>query len=79
MKETQKAIRVIIGTDQTAVYSSPHLPKPQLVGYLYKFPTDAKTAKLWKTFSVDEQQALVQQATEAKKDVRRMIWETTET
>jgi hypothetical protein len=76
MKKTPKAIQVIIGTDQTVVYSSSRLPKPQLVGYLYKFQTDVETVKLWNRFSVEEQNALVQRAVEKKKDVRLIIQET---
>jgi hypothetical protein len=76
MKKTQKAIQVLISSDQTAVYSSSRLPKPQFVGYLYAFPADSETVSLWNAFGLDEQQALVQQAIDTRKDIRRIVRET---
>ena len=62
IKETGKALRAIIGVDQTVVYAHSRLPKSQLVGYLSKFPTTTETVTLWDTFSVEALNALVQRA-----------------
>jgi hypothetical protein len=75
MDGAKNAIKVIINADQTVVYSSSRLPKPQLVGYLYTFPTDRETLKLWNGFTVEKQDALIQQAITARKDIRLLIQE----